>query len=144
MTLAQSARLDWEGGFWGMMRWGAPSSVILILAPMLLGLTPNPSNFWLTLIFGLPLGTIFAVTVWGIGGLLVALPLWSILLVTGVHRLWLRRAMIGLGAVVVAGLWGWCAHEILDLPAFFFAFAAAGAISGALGGYGFCRSAIRS
>jgi len=139
--MAADGTFDWEAGFWGMMWWGVPSSIVLISAP---SLPTWGSSFALIVLIGLPTALFFATIVWGLGGLCVALPLWAALVAFKLRGRTLRMAMIVLGALVVGTIWMVGRGFAGALIASGGIAGLLGALSGALGGYGFCRSAMRS
>ena len=139
--MTSGGTFDWETGFWGMMRWGVPSSIALIAAP---SLPTWASSFPLIVLIGLPTALFFATIAWGLGGLFVALPLWAGLVALKLRAKRLRMAMIVLGALTVGAI-GMLGREFLGdgYPVSPIIVALGGALSGALGGYGFCRGAMR-
>ncbi len=129
-------------GLRGLIAWGAPSSVVTILAPVFLE-SPSASWEW-GLMFLLPGALVVAGAVWAISGLFIVLPLWF-----GLARLGLGRQLISwmlpiIGAVIVSAIWLWVGGMDSREPISMLRIAASGALSGALGGYGFCRGAMRS
>lgn len=146
MSRADPALKDRElAGLAGMLCWGVPSSIVLVLTLLAIDLSRGVSDAGVIVLIGLPIGLVLATAAWGIGGLFVALPLWTILVRMGFRGRMLRWIGIGIGALGVGGLWGCFLWQTstADLVATMTA-AAVGALSGALGGYGFCRSAMRS
>lgn len=134
-----------SAGILGMLVWGASSSVAVILAPMIQGglLFTYDVGIAMIIVFSVLIALTIAAVVWGIGGLLVALPVWAVLVASGMSGRRLVLLMVTLGALVVGGIWAGFVRQPLGSPGYLLAFGM-GAVSGALGGYGFCRSAMRS
>lgn len=125
-------------GMGGMVLWGAPSSLLIATVGMA---GVQSTNAWglVTLVFGvMAYGLIPAAIVWMFGGLLFAIPLWVVLDRLGLTTCNMAVKAPILGALIVGSIWAALAGEwtlSLHLPTW----GLAGAISGALGGFGFHR-----
>lgn len=129
-------------GWGGMLLWGASSSVGLILTPFTPAIWAVMPDLLALLLFAIAIAAGIAIVAWGIGGLFVAMPLWTLLLAIGLRGRGLILAMTGGGGIIVGGIWAFVTRAPVGSPIFLTIFGM-GAITGALGGYGFCRSAMR-
>jgi hypothetical protein len=134
-----------SSGLLGMLLWGASSSVLAIMGPMFLGgpLFMYDAGILVIVAFGALIAVTIAAVVWGLGGLVLALPIWLALIAAGARGWRLALSMICAGALAVGAIWAWFLHAPIGSSGFWLAMGL-GAISGAFGGYGFCRSAMRS
>lgn len=133
-----------SAGILGMLVWGASSSVAVILAPMLSApLFMYDIGIVMIIVLSVLIALTIAAVVWGIGGLFVALPVWVVLVASGMRGRCLILLMVTLGAVIVGGIWAGFVRQPFGSFGYLLAFGM-GAVSGSLGGYGFCRSAMRS
>lgn len=130
-------------GWGGMLVWGALSSVGLVLIPLVPVVWTVMPDLLAFVLFAVTIALVIAIVVWGIGGLFVAMPLWTLFIATGMRGRWLIFTMTVAGAVIVGGIWAAFVRAPFGSAAFLVVFGM-GALTGALGGYGFCRSAMRS